>query len=318
MNLKMSVLLRSAAAAVLFVAAPLCVWAQSGYENIVPLRDFRVFDSFKQWIEYNGTPNMSCTPNPANDVPDREDPKYDPVYNKDNGRRMYNIFEYIDLKGPGARVAFVKNCCQSLALCLGGYHSDYDGNTLTLAAAQYNNLDALEYFVKERGFLVDLFWRQTRTYADDINGRSELMHAIANKNLEMVKFLLGRQENGNKKRYSNPRRKAPHSNPALHFKHDVRDFARWHKSRIDDRIIKLVEEVWQSSGPYENDGELQRKNAENYSRKAVFAFLTPEQIKALLKRNFGETTRQADYAGAAYPDAEKVRSFLSSVLVDRG
>jgi hypothetical protein len=318
MNLKLSVLLRSTAASVLFAAAPLCVWAQSGYENVMPLRDFRVFDSFKQWIALKGTPNMSCTPNPANDVPDREDPKYDPVYNKDNGRRMYNIFEYIDLKGPGARIAFVKNCCDSINYCEGGYHSDYDGNTLTLASAQYNNLGALEYFVKERGFLVDMFWRETKTYAYDINGRSELMHAIANNNLEMVKFLLGRQENGNKKRYSNPRRKAPHSTPALNFNHDARDFARWHKGRVDDRIIKLVEEVWQASGPYENDGELQRKNAENYSRKAVFAFLTPEQIKARLKRNLGETMRQANYAGAASPDAEKVRSFLSSVLADRG
>ncbi|MDR1123457.1 MAG: ankyrin repeat domain-containing protein [Elusimicrobiota bacterium] len=322
MKLNPAAVLRRAAALVLFVvAAPLCIWAQDGYKNVMPLRDFRVFDSFKQWIARYGTPNMSCTPNPAYDVPDREAPKYSPVYNKENGRRIYNIFEYIDLKGPGARVKFIQDCCASVN-CKGGYHSDYDGNTLPLAAAQYNNLDALEYFAKELDFLVDIFWRETKTYAYDVNGRSELMHAIANNNLDMVKFLLGRQEDkkdavsgavkkGNKVRYSNPRRRAPHSSPALHFKHDARDFARWHKGRIDDRIIKLVEEVWQTSGSYENDGELQRKNAERYEKEAVFALLTPERIKERLKRGIDKKMRHADYAGAAYPYGGDLQTLLS-------
>jgi hypothetical protein len=201
-------------------------------------------------------------------------------------------------------VDFVRSCCDSVNYCEGGYQSDYDGNTLTLAAAQYNNLDVLEYFVKERGFLVDLFWRQTNTYAYDINGRSELMHAIANNNLEMVKFLLGRQENGNKKRYSNPRRKAPHSNPALHFKHDARDFARWHKGRIDDKIIKLVEEVWVASGSYENDGDLQRKNVERY-KKAFFALNIEKWLKDIIKE------MQTAYTGAVNPYEGNFHNLLS-------
>ncbi|MDR0734181.1 MAG: hypothetical protein LBG16_00390 [Elusimicrobiota bacterium] len=136
MNLKSAALLRITALVLFAASAPLYAAAQGGYENIMPLRDFRVFASFNDWIARTGKPNMSCTPNPANDAPDREAPKYNPVYNSANGRRMYNIFEYIDLKGPRARVDFVKNCCDSINYCEGGYQSDYDGNTLTLAAAQ--------------------------------------------------------------------------------------------------------------------------------------------------------------------------------------
>ena len=142
------------------------------------------------------------------------------------------------------------------------------------------------------------------------------MHAIANNNIEMVKFLLGRQENGNKTRYSNPRRTAPHSNPALHFNHDALDFARWHKGRIDDKIIKLVEEAWEACGPYENDGEIQRNSAKKY-RNAVFAVLTPIEIIKDLNSGLDKKMRIADYMGLVKPHAGGGLPNLFSVPVDK-
>jgi len=177
------------------------------------------------------------------------------------------LVEYLHKKKKEADISLVAECCKKYnpGNCSSAFISDFDGNTLPLTAAEIGNLPVLKYFVTtkyedgkviRRGFNTDWIWRKNRkTQQCDIAGRSELMHAIANDDLPMVKFLLGVgeeaniDENGNKIVYSNPKRTAPHPDPECRFEFDARDYARWHKGEIDPRIITTVEEAWETAGP---------------------------------------------------------------------
>ena len=238
------------------------------YKNVQQMRDFPVPDE-RLW-------RMPC----------HDDLTFDPAT---NDTKKYELVGYMKEKGPAARLEFIKDCCDfhreynKYAWCRSNFVFDYDGNTLTLASAQYNILEALKHFVTVEEHLIDDTWRsKPGTASYDIHSRSELMHAIANNNLDMVKFLLGEEDGpgGNKTRYSNPKRKAPHENPALHLKYDARDFARWHKGRIDDKIIELVEEVWKKSPPHSYGERNGRNRDEHFFQKVTYAQNIPPQSDA--------------------------------------
>jgi len=220
------------------------------------------------------------------------------------GSELIDIFEYLHKNKGSADLNVIETCCvRSLNRnCMGHLVSRFDGNTLTLAAAETGNLAALEYFATEIkyeitdgatkktrqdikiAFKVDDTWRNNRAVPQySIVGRSELMHAIANDDLAMVTFLLskgkdpvdykGFKVDGEKTRYSDPMRVAPHPDPKYHFNHDALDFACWHRGAIQEEIITIIHEAWE-------------EEAKNFGGKRRPLTLREEQDK-ISKTRFG-------------------------------
>lgn len=170
----------------------------------------------------------------------------------------YELIEYLSVYEDKADIGFVHACCEHWAkqgkYCHEGYISRHDGNTLVLAAAEYSPFNIFSYFASIRKFPVDvdwkLNWEKGKFYKSSL---TELQHAIRKNDLEMVKFLLGREgKGGNEKQLSNPRRKNP-------MELDARDYARNLRGKINPEIIKLVEESWENSLALPERTEIQKR-----------------------------------------------------------
>lgn len=227
-----------------------------------------------------------------------------------NDLKLYELTEYFKEYGRNITKIdnkhFVQRCCEVSQLGQQNCHEDFfsyvDGNTLTLAAAQYGSLEALKYFIVTRGFKIDNhIHRHPGLERYDIAGRSELTHAMINHDLEMVKFLLGKEKDannpdGNTILYSNPKRKLPHPDADLHLKIDAKyyvDQLRANKEwlaagpghRTNFEILKLVEEVYNDKNTPEHEYNLKKSIYE----KKMFDLFHPEEyqeVSALEKRLF--------------------------------
>lgn len=110
----------------------------------------------------------------------------------------------------GNNAAAVKGCCAcgtSKSLCNPGYMEDYERTgkhdyNLTLIAAKHNHYQCLKYLVETCRGLVDNF-ASSRDLGRIPEGEyTQLMYAVKNGNVEMVKYLLSKGANANRRNFS--------------------------------------------------------------------------------------------------------------------
>lgn len=112
----------------------------------------------------------------------------------------YSMGRVIEKFGKNARI--VKSCCgcgTSNSLCHSGYMEDYDNNgemhyNLTLIAAKHNHFQCLKYLVESCKGKVDNF-----SYSVKRKEYTQIMYAVKNGNVEMVKYLLSKGADANRK-----------------------------------------------------------------------------------------------------------------------
>jgi ankyrin repeat protein len=181
------------------------------------------------------------------------------------------VFTHMREYKENADVYFVTKCCERYVqgnpygnppYCRSWYVSDLDGNNLTLAAAQYNNLELLKYFEKDLGFPIDENWTTDMSSLGGKNDRldySVLMHAIANNNEKMVDYLLDTSRRLNRKPLANPARNNPKEKDAL----DIMTELIKTGEKINEKIVARVTEVWKKSEKVRfyvvNDGNIEHK-----------------------------------------------------------